>query len=441
MMSESFGKAVIRRSNLGKLAACVLIAAVIGAPSVIAARTTPVAADRRVAPEWVTSWAAMPQLTEPQNMPPAPFTQPGRVLTDATLRQTVHASIGGHELRLRFSNAFGGAPLPITRVAVALPAGGSAGVSAIQPGSSRRVTFGGRPSTVIPVGALMVSDPVELDVAPQANVTVTIHLREGQASDSITSHPGSRTTSYLLGGDATEANDLPGAVPVDHWYFLSGLEVRTTPRATALATLGDSLTDGRGSTTNANDRWPDQLLSRLQARGSTRDVAVVNEAAGGNRVLNDGLGPNALARFDRDVIAQSGVESVIIFEGVNDIGTAEAEPGVQQAVAEDLIRAYEQFVIRAHAQGIRVYGATLTPFGGNAMYDDAQGLRERTREAVNQWIRSSDRFDAVLDFDQAVRDPQSPARLLPAYDVGDHLHLNPAGYGALAATVPLRLFG
>jgi lysophospholipase L1-like esterase len=434
-----------RRINLSTLAACVLAAAAVSAPSVIAARTTHAGAGRpgplgQAHLSWVASWAAMPQLTEPGNMPPAPFAQPGQVLADTTLRQTVHTSIGGHVLRLRISNAFGGAPLPITRVAVALPAGGAAGVSAIQPGSSRSVTFGGRPSTVIPTGALMVSDPVALAVPAQANVTVTLYLAAGQASNDITSHPGSRTTAYLLRGDSTTANDLPGATPVDHWYFLSGLEVLAIPRASGVAALGDSLTDGRGSTTNGNDRWPDQLLARLQVGGSTRDVAVINEAAGGNRVLNDGLGPNALARFDRDVIAQSGVDSVIVFEGVNDIGTADATPTAQQAVADDLIEAYEQFVIRAHAQGIRIYGATITPFGGYTPYDDSQGLRQQTREAVNEWIRSSRQFDAVLDFDRAVRDPQDPARILPAYDVGDHLHLNPAGYGALAAAVPSRLF-
>jgi lysophospholipase L1-like esterase len=403
------------------LIACVLVAAAVGTPSVIAARNAPAT--------WVATWASMPQLTEPHNMPPAPFTQ----LADTTLRQTVHTSIGGETLRLRFSNAFGGAPLPITRVAVARPAGGRAGVSAIEPGSSRPVTFAGRASTTIPVGALMVSDPVKMDVSPRSNLTVTIYLRDGQASESITSHPGSRTTSYLLRGDATEAEDLVAATPVDHWYFLSGLEVRA--RASAVAVVGDSLSDGRGSTTNGNDRWPDQLAARLPG-----DVAVINEAAGGNRVLNDGLGPSALARFDRDVIAQSGVSSVIVFEGVNDIGTAEATPEPQQAVGDGLIDAYKQFVVRAHAQGIRVYGATLTPFRGFEMYDDVGGLREQTRARVNAWIRSSGWFDAVLDFDRAVRDPAAPERLRPDYDTGDHLHMNPAGYRALAAAVPTRLF-
>lgn len=434
-LSEAGRTPVTRRARLAALAVAVLAIAVAVAPSMLAAQTSPSAApDGPPRPAWVASWGAMPQLTEPGNMPPAAFRQPGRVMSDTTLRQTVHVTVGGDEIRLRFSNAFGGAALPLTRVAVALPAGGRAGVSAIEPGSSRPVTFSGRRSTVVPVGALVVSDPIRMRVPAGSNVAVTAYLAEGQASDDITSHPGSRTTSYLLHGDATDAADLPGATRVDHWYFLSNLEVRS-PGSTAVAVVGDSLTDGRGSTTNGNDRWPDQLFERLQRP----NVAIVNQAAGGNRVLNDGLGPNVLARFDRDVIAQSGVESVIVFEGVNDIGTADATPAAQQAVADDLIAAFRQLVTRAHAEGIRAYGATITPFGGFTLYDDPGGLRERTREAVNRWIRTSGQFDAVLDFDRAVRDPAEPRRLLPAYDTGDHLHLNPTGYGAIADAVPLEL--
>jgi lysophospholipase L1-like esterase len=389
---------------------------------------------------WVHTWVSMPQLTEPGNMPPAPFTQDGLVLADATLRQTVHTSVGGRHIRLRFSNAFGGAALPITAVSVALPAGGAAGVSAIVPGSSRPVTFNGRSSVVIPVGALMVSDPLDFPVAPQSNLTVTAYLATGQASNNITSHPGSRTSSYLLAGNHVSDDDLVGSTRTDHWYFLSGLEVLARPGTDAVAMLGDSLTDGRGSTTNGNDRWPDQLLARLQTNRRTADVAVLNQAAGGNRVLNDGLGPNALARLDRDVLATSGVRWLFVFEGVNDIGTAAATVEAQKQVADDLIAAYEQIITRAHAVGIRVYGATLLPFGGNTGYDDPAGTRETARQAVNQWIRTSRKFDAVVDFDVASRDPANPRNLNPLYDVGDHLHLNPTGYRALADAVPARLF-
>jgi lysophospholipase L1-like esterase len=402
--------------------------------SAAAALPLPALATHRTATRWVHTWTAMPQLTEPGNLPPAPYTQPGLVLADATLRQTIHTSIGGTGLRLRFSNAFGGADLPITRAALALPVDGRAGVSAIRAGTSRPVTFGGRESVVVRMGAQVVSDPIDLRVAARSNLTVTTYLATGQASDSITSHPGSRTTSYLLGGDHHDAADLPGATTADHWYFLSGAEVRAPGDVAAAVMLGDSLTDGRGSTTNQNDRWPDQLLARL------RGVAILNQAAGGNRVLRDGLGPNALARLDRDVLTPSGVAWLVVFEGVNDIGTADATVDAQRVVAQDLIDAYDQIIVRAHAQDIRVYGATLTPFGGNQGYDDAAGLREGARRAVNEWIRHARRFDAVLDFDAAARDPAAPRQLSPAYDVGDHLHLNPTGYGALAAAVPARLF-
>ncbi|MCG5212908.1 SGNH/GDSL hydrolase family protein [Streptosporangium sp. KLBMP 9127] len=387
---------------------------------------------------WVVTWTAMPQRAEPDNMPPPPYTREGGVLADSTLRQTVRVSVGGGQVRLRFSNAFGGAPLPLTRVTVALPSGGTSGVSAIRPGTARPVTFYSRSSAIVPVGAQIVSDPLDLAPAPGSVLTVTVHLAEGLASDAVTSHPGSRTTSYLAPGDQVEAGDLREATPVDHWYLLSGVEVRSE-RAAALALLGDSLTDGRGATTNRDDRWPDQLAGRLRHDPRTAGVAIANQAAGGNRVLNDGLGPNALARLDRDVLAQSGVRWLVVFEGVNDIGTAEATQDAQKQVADDLIAAYDQIVVRAHAQDIEVYGATLTPFGGNDPYDDPEGYREAARQTVNEWIRTGGRFDAVLDFDQATRDPAAPRRLLPAYDVGDGLHFNPAGYKALADAVPARL--
>jgi len=428
-----------RSSTLGVIAAGVLTAAALAASPLIRNSAgdpaTPI-----MASHWVDTWVSMPQLTEPGNMPPAPFTQDNRVLANSTVRQTIHTSVGGQHMRLRFSNAFGGVDLTITSVSVALPLNGRAGVSATQAGTTQPVTFDGRSTVDIPVGAQAVSDPLTFDLAPESNLTVTVYLADGQASNSITSHPGSRTTSYLLAGNHVADSNLPSATPVDHWYFLGGLEVWSKSTTTGVAVLGDSLTDGRGSTTNMNNRWPDQLLQRLQSHPDTADVAVLNQAAGGNRVLHDGLGPNGLARLDRDVLAQSGIQWLIVFEGVNDIGTADATEPAQKQVAADLIAAYDQIVTRAHAKGIRVYGATITPFGGNTGYDDAQGLREAARQTVNDWIRTSHRFDAVIDFDLAVRDPQNPRQLLPAYDVGDHLHLNPSGYLALANAVPAALF-
>ncbi|MFF7654805.1 SGNH/GDSL hydrolase family protein [Streptomyces sp. NPDC007983] len=389
---------------------------------------------------WVGTWAAMPQLTEPGNMPPPPYTEGGAVLTDSTLRQTVHVSVGGRNLRLRFSNAFGGAPLDITRVLVARPEGGRAGVSAIEPGTSRPVTFDGRPSTTVPTGALVVSDPLDFRLPAGSNLTVTMYLATGQQSTAITSHPGSRTASHMLRGDHADATDLEGAVSVEHWYFVSGVEVWSPARTRATAVLGDSLTDGRGSTSNHNDRWTDRLTDRLRTDPRTAGTAVLNQAAGGNRVLQDGLGPNGLARLDRDVLAQSGVTSLIVFEGINDIGTAPATPEAQRDVADRLIAAYGQIILRAHAQGIRVYGATLTPFGGSTPYDDAAGHRETARQRVNDWIRTGGRFDAVVDLDKATRDQADPSRLRPDLDTGDHLHLNPEGYRVMADAFPLRLF-
>jgi lysophospholipase L1-like esterase len=373
-------------------------------------------------------------------MPPAPLTGTSSVLVNSTVRQTIHLTLGGRVLRVAFSNAFGGTDLPITKAVVAMPAGGAAGVSGIEPDSARSLTFGGRGSVDVPVGAQVVSDPVVMDVAPLTNLSVSIYLAQGQASTSITSHPGSRTTSYLVVGDHATDTGLPGATPVDHWYFISAAEVAGFPRAAGVAILGDSLTDGRGSTTNGNDRWPDDLATRLQEHWATGQIAVLNQGDGGNRVLNDGLGPNAFSRLDRDVLSQPGARWLIVFEGVNDIGTADATPSAQQRVAAQLISAYEQIITQARADGLRVYGATITPFGGNTMYDDPQGLRQQTRARINQWIRTSGWFDAVLDFDRAVRDPANPGKILPAYDSGDHLHLNPEGYSALAASIPLQLF-
>ena len=400
----------------------------------------PSPADPRPSGRWVHTWVSAPQPTAPDNMPPAPFTRDDSVLADATLRQTARVTVGGGRLRLRFSNAFGGAVLPITAVTVARPVGDRAGTAAVEPGTVRPVTFRGRAGVVVPVGAQVVSDPLDFPVGPEANLTVTVFLADGQASGSITSHPGSRTTSHLLAGHHVQADDLPGATTTDHWYFLSGVEVWSERAASALVALGDSLTDGRGSTTNGNDRWPDRLSARLRAHPATADVAVLNQGIGGNRVLGDGIGPSALARLDRDVLAQTGVAWLVVFEGINDICTTDATVVAQEQVAVDLCAAYEQIVVRAHAHGITVCGATLAPLGGNEAYDDPDGHREASRRAVNEWIRTSGAFDAVLDFDAAVRDPHDHRRLIAAYDEGDHLHLTPAGYQALADAVPLELF-
>jgi lysophospholipase L1-like esterase len=390
---------------------------------------------------WVGIWTAAAQRAEPADLPPPPFTRDGLVLPDSTLRQTIRVSAGARRVRLRISNAFGGTELSVARACVARPGGGQAGVSCVEAGTSRTVTFAGRPGVVVAAGEHAVSDPVDFPVAVAAGVTVTMYLAAGQpAAGGVTAHPGSRTTSYLTAGDHVADRRLPRAVPVDHWYLLGALEACSGPATAAAVILGDSLTDGRGSTTNGNDRWPDQLLDLMRSRGDTRGIALLNQGIGGNRVLRDGLGPAVLARLGRDALAVAGVKWLVVFAGVNDTGTADATDAAQRQVAADLCTAYERITAKARAAGMRVYGATLTPFGGNEPYDDPAGHREAARQAVNAWIRAGLGFDAVLDFDQAVRDPRHPRRVRPSFDSGDHLHLNPAGYRALAGAVPAGLF-
>ncbi len=388
---------------------------------------------------WVGIWTAAPQRAEPADLPPPPFTADGLVFRDSTLRQTIKVSAGARRIRLRISNAFGAAVLGVARVGVALPGDGRAGVSCIEPGTSRAVTFAGRPGVVAAAGEHVVSDPVDFHVAVAASVTVTMYLAEGvQAAGGVTAHPGSRTTSYVIAGDHVTDLRLPRAVPVDHWYLLDAVESGCSGPAAVI--LGDSLTDGRGSTTNGNDRWPDQLLDLMRSRGDAGGVALLNQGIGGNRVLRDGLGPAVLARLDRDALEVTGVRWLVIFAGVNDIGTADATDAAQRQVAAELRAAYEQIAAKAHAAGIGVYGATLTPFGGNDPYDDPAGHREAARQAVNAWLRAGRGFDAVLDFDRAVRDPLDQRRVRATLDSGDHLHLNPAGYRALAGAVPAGFF-
>lgn len=406
-------------------------------------------AKRQKENQWVDIWGSMPQLVEPGNLPPAPYNATGVVFQDATVRQTIFLTQSAPKIRLVISNAFGGSNLPISAATIAVPLNGSAGTSAVKPETLVPLTFSGLPNFTIPNGARIISDPVDFPVTAQQVLTISLYLSSGQTTNSITGHPGSRTTSFYAPGDQTGEADLsadPATQSSAHWYFISAVEAYLPTSATsgAVAIVGDSITDGRGSTTDRNDRWPDNLVRRLQAPNATalqRGVAVVNQAAGGNRVLADGLGPNALGRVDRDVLAQSGVRYVLLFEGVNDIGTAAANAAAQQAVGDRLLAAYSQIIGLVHAKGLPVFGATITPFSGNSSvqaYSDP--TREVTRQRVNEWIRTSGRFDAVVDFDAAVRDPANETMLSPLYDSGDYLHLNPAGYVAMAQAVDLSLF-
>jgi lysophospholipase L1-like esterase len=287
----------------------------------------------------------------------------------------------------------------------------------------------------------MISDPVELTVTPLSDLAVTFHLNVPPASE--TGHPGSRATTYYQHGDTVSAINLADAKHVDHWYQISEIDVLASPGAASLVALGDSITDGHGATTNGNDRWTDVLAQRLQSSSETRNIGVSNQGIGGNHLLIDGLGPNALSRFDRDVLAPAGVRWVIVLEGVNDLGglsrNGEVTPAEHAALVQRVLAAYRQIIARAHAHGLQVYGATITPYVGSDYYHPGP-LSEADRLAVNQWIRAAGHFDSVIDFDSIVRNPQHLDRLLPAYDCGDHLHPSPAGYKAMGNAVPLALF-
>jgi lysophospholipase L1-like esterase len=382
---------------------------------------------------WVASWTASQQLVEPDNMlDPAD-------LRDATLRQIVHLSLGGFELRLCLSNRFGNVPLQVTSVHIARPV--SPASSKIAQGSDETLTFSGSPQVTIPAHADYISDPVSFAVSALSDVAITLHF--DAAPGEQTGHPGSRSTSYLTPGDFVSAIELSKAKTVDHWYFISEVDVAAPAEAGAIVAFGDSITDGHGATTNVNNRWPDVLAQRLQSETSTRTLAVLNEGISGNRLLTDRLGPNALSRLNHDVIAQPGVRYVIVLEGINDIGmlTSNGEvSGVQHAaLVRGMLAAYKQIIDRAHTHGIKAIGATLLPFVGSDFYHPGPAS-EADRQAVNDWIRNSGYFDAVIDFDKLIRDPKHPERFLPAFDLGDHLHPSPAGYEAMAQSVPLSLF-
>jgi lysophospholipase L1-like esterase len=338
-------------------------------------------------------------------------------------------SIGGEMVRVRFSNLYGTDPLVIGAAQIAQTLKGAAVVA----GSGKPLTFHGQTSVSIPAGALVVSDGVPFKFAPLSDLTVSFYLPS--PSGPITEHQLGNATSYHAPGNVAANDALETPSTLTSWEYLNGIDTLASADAAAVITIGDSITDGAKSTIDTNQRWPDELARRLQADPKYRHLAVLNEAISGNKILLDGAGPNALARFDRDVIAQSGAKYLLILEGINDIGRLHTVP--DGATAADLISALDQMIVRAHAHGIAVIGCTLTPYHGAGYYTENG---ETIRKAVNDWIRTSGAFDGVVDFEAAVRDPNHPDTFLPADDPGDHLHPNDAGYKVMGDAIDLKLF-
>jgi lysophospholipase L1-like esterase len=355
-----------------------------------------------------------------------------RMLEGVTLREIAHVSIGGSQVRIRFTNEFGLDPLTVGDAHVALSAGGGA----IQPGSDHAITFGGATQVNIPPGAAMFSDPVSMDVAPLADLAVSFYL-PSQIMRAETFHAFADQENFVANGDTPASPQLANARTFASWYFFDGIDVSASQGSFAIVTLGDSITDGAHSTLNANRRWPNVLADRLTKRPNN-NISVLNEGIGGNRVLNEVAGPSALSRVDRDVLAQSGVRYLVILESINDIGRlAHVQVPWDDVTAAQLEHGLKQIVDAAHEHGIKVIGATLTPYGG-ANYDSEKG--EQVRQAVNDWMRSSGTFDGVFDFDKATQDPQNPTHFAAANDSGDHLHPNDTGYKAMGDSIDLSVF-
>lgn len=376
---------------------------------------------------WVGTWATAPV---PASSNDGPF---GTV--DRTYREIVHVSLGGPQFRVVLTNEFGTEPLTVAAAAVA-PAGEN---GSIDPAASHVLTFAGKSSVIIPAGAMMISDPVAMNLPQLSSLAVSIFL-PAQTITRGTLHWFANQTNYTVAGNAVSVPTLVQPQASRSWYFLKGVQVAANAAAASVVTFGDSITDGAASTPDKNARWPDVLAQRLLSRNSAQPLGVLNEGIGGNRILNDGAGPNALSRFDRDVLAQPGVKYVIILEGINDIGrgTRNPKPQSDAVSAEQLIAAMQQMTERAHLHGIKVICATLTPFAG-AGYQTPEG--EAIRTALNQWIRTNHDTDGVIDFEKATQDPANPAVYLKANDSGDHLHPSNAGYSAMGNAIDLKLLG
>ncbi len=388
------------------------------------------------AENWVGTWTASVQPVWDADFPVPPNIP--RSLWNQTIRQTVPASIGGKRVRVVVTNEYGSRPLVIGAAHVALADKGAAIVA----GSDHPLTFGGKASFELPPGAPAISDPVDLDVPPLSRISVSLFLPEVSPTSSM--HWDGHQTAFIVKGDKTGEGEFKPDTTIVSRLFLSEVMVDAAPDAHAVVTFGDSITDGDGSTVDGNDRWPDVLADRL-AKASSHPIAVLNQGISGAKVLSDRMGVNALARFDRDVLSQPHADTVTLMMGINDIGWPGCglAPNDKEPTADQIIDGYKQLITRAHAHDMRIIGVTLTPFEdafkGTAFEGYYTPDKEKLRTAVNDWIRKGGAFDNVIDFDGVVRDPQHPARILAAYDKGDHLHPNAAGYKAMAESVDLGM--
>jgi lysophospholipase L1-like esterase len=386
---------------------------------------------------WVATWGASPapQLSDEAQMRTAKLE-----FDNQTLREIVHTSIGSDTVRVRLSNAYGKEAVDIGAAHIALRAQGPSIVA----GSDHVLTFSGRPTISIPQNAFVLSDPVKLNVPVAGDLAISIFLPKATEGAGI--HYSAQQTSYIGQGDLTGSSSISEPATITSWLFLTGVDVLAPEAASTVVAFGDSITDGARSTTDANSRWPNVLANRLLARRGGPKLGVLDAGIGGNRILHDPainvrFGVNALARFDRDVLAQPGVKYVIVLEGINDIGhPGESAPESETVRAEDIIAGLKQMIERAHEKNLKIFGATLTPFEGTSIAGYFTPEKELKRKAVNDWIRSSKAFDGVIDFDKAIRDPGHPDRMLPKYDGGDSLHPGDAGYKAMGEAIDLSLF-
>ena len=409
--------------------------------------------------QWIPTWAAAAQQGRPEPIRIAPRpgaasaqpqtgqqrpaaqrpAAPSNSFNNQTVRMIVHTSIGGNRVRIQLSNVYGSAPLQIGSAHIALRAKDSA----IVPASDRALTFSGKPSFRIPAGAVAVSDPVNLDVPQRGDLAVSVFVA-GDSGPATMHSVGLHTTYISKEGDVSGAAEITDATTSNSWYWLSGVDVNAPANAAAVVTFGDSITDGTASTPNTDSSWPSFLAARLLGNPATSRIAVLNEGISGNRINRDAIGPAGLSRFDRDVLTQPDVRWVTILIGINDIGAGIGEAFVfgprdasDNPTPDDIIGGYKQMIEKAHTHGIKAIGCTLLPFEGAAYYSDAGNA---TRQAVNQWIRTSHAFDAVVDFDAATRSADNPNRMRAEFDSGDHLHPNDAGYKAMADAVDLSIF-